>query len=95
MQCVNAMLNLPTSCLCTLCGPIGAVSFSSTLEDISASMLAHCIVSHFLFLETKTILVQAFTYETRDFSSLCSRLHNSRVVNRFRMNNEKSLMQCN
>ena len=52
-------------------------------------MLAHRIVSHFSFLEAKTILVQAFTHETHDFSSLCSRLHNFHVVNKFRTNNEK------
>ena len=36
------------------------------LGDISISMLAHRIMS--LFLETKTVLVQAFMYETQVFS---------------------------
>ena len=71
MQCVNAirLLNLPTSCTCTLCRPVGAVFFSFSLKDIFASMLAHYVVSRLPFLETKTVLVQAFMYETQVFFS--------------------------
>ena len=43
----------------------------------------------------RDILVQTFKYETQDFLSLRSGLYHSRVVNKFRMNNEKLLMQCN
>ena len=92
---VFSLLILPPSRPCTPYGPVGAVSFYSTLEDIFVSMLAHCIISHFLLLDIKTIIVQAFTHETQSFSFLCSKLHNSRVVNKFRKNNEKSLLQCN
>ena len=56
------LLSLPPSCPCTLYRPIGAISFSFVLEDISVLMLSHRIVSHFSFLERKTILVQAFTH---------------------------------
>ena len=55
------------------------------------------ITLHLLFYSwgQKTILVQSFSWEAHGFSFLCPRLHNSRVVNKFLMNNEKSLMQCN
>ena len=43
----------------------------------------------FFALGNKATLVQAFTHETQGFPSLCYRLHNSRIVNKFRMNNEK------
>ena len=91
---VFSLLILPSSRPCPPCGPVGAVSFYSALEDIFVSMFAHRIISHFLLLETKTIIVQAFTHETQSFSFLCSRLRNSRVVNKFCKNNEKSPMQC-
>ena len=77
------LLNLSTSRSCTLCEPVGAVSFSSTFEDTFVSVLAHRIVSCFSFLKHKNILVQTFAHKTRGFSFLCFRLHNSRVVNKF------------
>ena len=43
----------------------------------------------------RNILVQTFKYETQGFLSLRSGLYHSRVVNKFRMNNEKLLIQCN
>ena len=91
---VFPFIKLPTFHPCTLYKPVGTVSFSFALEELSVSMLAHRIISRFLFLK-KIILVQAFTYETQGFSFLCFRPHNSCVVNKFFMNNEKSLMQCN
>ena len=65
----------------------------SVLEDISVSMLAHRIVSRFPILETRTVLVQAFMYETQvlsyalDFTTLVLSVNSAC--------NEKSLMQCN
>ena len=46
------LLNLRPFRPCTLCGPVGSISFSSVLEDIS--MLAYCIISYFPFLENKS-----------------------------------------
>ena len=40
----------------------------------------------------RNILVRSFKYKTQDFSSLHSRLYHSRIVNKFRMNNEKFRM---
>ena len=63
-------------------------------ESIFVLTLASREVPHFLLLEINIFLVQTFKQETLDSSPSCSRLYNSRVVNEFHMNNEKSLMQC-
>ena len=43
----------------------------------------------------ETFLFKPLNMKKKDFSSLCSGFCHSRVVNRFCMNNEKLLMQCN
>ena len=88
------LLNLPSFRPCTLCGLVGLVHFSSVLEDISVSMLAYRIVSHFQFLETKTILCLNLYAGNTGFFVFVLWLHNSCVVNKFCINNEKSPMQC-
>ena len=63
-------------------------ALSSFQLDLSFSFL------FFFIFWKRDILVQTFKYETQDFSSLRSGLYHSQVVNKFCMNNEKLLIQC-
>ena len=91
LLCFFFSSNFPLSCLCILCRPVGVVPLSPVLGKISILILACRIVSYSSFLET--FLFKPFSTKQHGFSSLRSGLYHSCVVNRFRMNNEKLLMQ--
>ena len=85
---VFSLLILPLSRLWTFCGPVGAVSFSSTFEDTSVSMLTHRIVSHFLFFGTQNhsclnplyIRHGIFRFHALDFTTLALSINSTWIM---------------